>query len=224
MRDAYERFFEKFSITHDDFFQFGLDEIIHIPIETAVTEWANLKQQVLSNQPVTIRSYGRQGRGSQLFVNLIGEVLGNTNVAIDRTNNNAPTRALEIQSGHSKKGRKGCVHVRNYQVAHVFGRTKNPFAFTAPWNMVFIPKILDPFTGHEAKGEAPARFQKMFQRHVFNIFKPLIEDFNSIVSNTSLQSKIARHLDSVDLEEKERKDFEKAVGDVFSPVAVGDLE
>ena len=32
-------------------------------------------------------------------------------------------------------------------------RTKNVYTFTALWNMVYLPKIIDPFIGHEAKSE-----------------------------------------------------------------------
>lgn len=46
----------------------------------------------------------------------------------------------------------------------MFGRTKNIYAFTAPWNIVYMPKILDPFTGHEAKGEMVDEYRMLFQK------------------------------------------------------------
>ena len=194
MRDAYERFSNRFSISLDDLFEFGLAETIRVPVDVAALEWAKLKQRIQSNEAITIRSYGSKGSGSHLFVDLILNIFGNANVEIDTNNNYAPTRVLENHSGYSKKGKKGCVSVRNYQVSHVFGRTKNSFAFTAPWNIVFLPKIIDTFTGHEAKGEASVRFQRMFQRHIFDTFEPMIDDFNSIVSNESLRTRIDEHL------------------------------
>ncbi len=56
---------------------------------------------------------------------------------------------------------------------------------------MYIPKILDPFTGHEAKGEAVEEFTKLFQRMVFDRFKEQIEDFNSIMADQNFIDKIA---------------------------------
>lgn len=71
--------------------------------------------------------------------------------------------------------------IRNYQVSHIFGKTKNPFSFTAPWNIVYIPKIMDSFTGHESKGELTVVFQKRFINHFYMYYQEYIEDFNEMM-------------------------------------------
>ena len=106
MRDAYDRFFKEFGISHDDFFRFGIEEIIHVPVDVAQFEWEKLKRKIRSNSEISIRSYGSKGSGSQLFIDLIEDVFGNSNVVIDKTNNSAPTDVLENLSGYSKKGKR----------------------------------------------------------------------------------------------------------------------
>ncbi|EPE71842.1 TPA: hypothetical protein QB169_001958, partial [Pasteurella multocida] len=65
--------------------------------------------------------------------------------------------------------------------SHIFGLTKNPYAFCAPWNIVFIPKILDPFTGHESKGEITEKITAMYRRLMWDKYEDLISDYNKIM-------------------------------------------
>ena len=44
---------------------------------------------------------------------------------------------------------------------------------------------MDPFTGHEAKGEYIAEFTKMFKDHVYNEFNEMIEEYNGIMTKKS---------------------------------------
>jgi len=217
MRDSYERFLDTFNIAPAALFRFGIDEIIAIPADRATTEWESLKRRVTSNEPVTIRSFGRQGSNSQLFQDLYETVFGNENVEIDKTNNSAPTKLIRDLTGFAKTKKIGCEQLRNYQVSHVFGRTKNPFAFTAPWNIVYLPKIIDPFTGHEAKGSLSDEFQVQFRAHMYNMFKPLIEDFNSIVTDKTLLSLIGAFIDTVESNDQQTK-LRTAVNDEFRPI------
>jgi len=72
--------------------------------------------------------------------------------------------------------------IANFQVSHVFGRTKNVYCFTAPWNIVFIPKIIDPLTGHEAKGGFVEEFQSLFRQKVIQTFHDQIQEYNDIMA------------------------------------------
>lgn len=219
MRDAYTRFFEFFKIAPDEFFKFGLNEMIHIPLETAAKEWEHLKDRIANNETVTIRSYGRNGANSHLFTDLYQSVIGNNSIKIDKTNNDAPTKLLQDCTGYSKKTNKQeCKLIRNYQVSHVFGRTKNPFAFTAPWNIVYLPKIIDPLTGHEASGELPEKFRQEFQQHVIKKFQPLIENFNQIVTDTQFLSRVQQHLLKLDCHNKKR--FSQAITKELLPITM----
>ncbi|HDR1522180.1 TPA: hypothetical protein QB462_000702, partial [Pasteurella multocida] len=98
------------------------------------------------------------------------------NIIVDPSNNNYPTKLLEKSVGLVKNK-----NLYNYQVSHIFGLTKNPYAFCAPWNVVFIPKILDPFTGHESKGEITEKITAMYRRLMWDKYEDLISDYNQIM-------------------------------------------
>ncbi|MDC0274180.1 MAG: hypothetical protein P8M30_13340 [Planctomycetaceae bacterium] len=217
MRDSYERFLDTVNIAPADLFRFGIDEIIAVPVNRATDEWESLKRRVISNEAVIIRSFGRQGSNSRLFQELYEAVFGNENVVIDKTNNAAPTKLLRDFTGFAKTKKNGCEQLRNYQISHVFGRTKNPFAFTAPWNIVYLPKIIDPFTGHEAKGSLSDEFQIQFRTHIYNMFEPLIEDFNSIVTDNNLLSLIGAFIDTIEPADQQAR-LRTAVNDEFRPI------
>lgn len=189
VRDSYQIFFEQ-CVSKERLFRFGLDETILCTDASVGPAWRDLKHRAFNNGEVYIRGFGRNSSGSHLFQQLYSYALSNENVKIDPTNNKVPTEVLREYTGFSKVRNKKYSQLRNYQVSHVFGRTKNIFAFSAPWNIVYIPKILDPFTGHEAKGEAVKEFTKLFQRMVYDRFKEEIEDFNAIMTDQSFINKI----------------------------------
>jgi hypothetical protein len=184
MKDSYEQFFELGHITKKQLFDFGLNETIYAPKQKAEQAWAELKATVENNGIAYIRNYGQRGRGTHLYLDFYAKALGNGAIGIDQTNNRYPAGLIRHLTGYarSKKPKSGETEIRNYQISHVFARTKNPYAFTAPWNIVYMPKMLDPFTGHEAKGEMIVEFTAMFQRQCFEKFQDLIEDFNSIMT------------------------------------------
>tara|TARA_R110002110_G_scaffold415748_1_gene654853 strand:- start:94698 stop:95375 length:678 start_codon:yes stop_codon:yes gene_type:complete len=223
MRDAYQRFFES-CLPKEQLFAFGLSEIISCKPEVVDGAWTELQEKVRGNRSVYIRSFGRNGSGSHLFTEFYRLAIGNENVAIDPTNNSKPTEALREFTGFTKTPKRGFELLRNYQVSHVFGRTKNVFAFTAPWNIVFIPKILDPFTGHEAKGDAVSEFIGMFQREVFERFAPQIQSFNETMENEEFRSNCVRAIGQMERSGKyelaELSKFRRAVSHELSPISV----
>jgi hypothetical protein len=184
MRDSYLEFFSKGYLTKEQFFEFGLESLILSPLENAEQEWQLLKKRIYSNGEVFIRGFGRNSSGSKLFLSLYEKVLNNYNVKIDPTNNAEPTKLISKVTGYSKTGKKGYKPISNYQVSHVFGRTKNVFCFTAPWNIVFIPKLIDPLTGHEANGTIVEEFTTLFRGKVFSKFERQISDYNRIISSS----------------------------------------
>ncbi len=95
-------------------------------------------------------------------------LLKNNNIQKDSSNNSEPTKLLREITGFSKSIKNDTddkEKIINYQVSHIFGRTKNPFLFTAPWNIVWHPRILDPFTGHESKGANADKYKFEFLKH-----------------------------------------------------------
>ncbi len=220
MRDAYEQFFESLKIEQEEFFRFGLSEIIHVPFDVACVEWEQLKLRITNGEPVHIRGFGRNASNSHLFINLYASLLGHQNISIDPTNNAAPAKLLQRLTGFSKTSKKGCKRLRNYQVTHVFGRTKNPYAFTAPWNIVYLPKIIDPFTGHESTGDLTLKFQQMFRNHIFNLFSPMIHDFNQIVGDQQMTSRIDAYLSVLDESPALVKKLRNSLIDEWKPITV----
>jgi hypothetical protein len=200
--DGYNLFFDYFNdITHQRMIKFGLDNLITAELNDAKTEWNSLKSRLVSNETVYIRGYGREAKGTDLFKDLYKLVFNNENILKDKTNNQKPTALIEGLTKHSKKPTKkqlsdGYKYIQNFQVSHVFGKTKNPLLFTAPWNIVILPKIMDPFTGHESKGELTFRFTNELQSFIYDKYKELIKDYNSFVSD-ELLSKIENSIDKI---------------------------
>lgn len=190
MRDSYQKFLSEFQITEIQFFEFGLKDVIYIPLQTAEREWETLKKKIDGNEEVFIRGFGRDAKGTYLFQELYKLLLNNHHVKKDSTNNAEPTKQIRQLTGFTKKSSSKFDLIRNYQISHVFGRTKNVFAFTAPWNLAYVPKIFDPFTGHEAKGQMVEKFTTLFQKQTYDRYYKLIEDFNGIVTDQSFLDKV----------------------------------
>ncbi len=215
MKDSYEIFFAQHA-SKESFFEFGLNETIFISEEKAAEEWDALKNRIYSNDIVHMRGFGRDAHGTHLFTAFYKEVFGNDHIIKDSTNNASPKKLIGQLTGLRVNR-----DLRNYQVSHIFGRTKNIFTFTAPWNIVYIPKIIDPFTGHEAKGPYVDEYQVVFQNIAYEKFKPLIDDFNQIMTNPELQQQIKNYIERLYITEPNQRlvsEFEKALIRELSPI------
>jgi hypothetical protein len=224
MLDSYLEFFSKGYLTKEQFFEFGLESLISSPLPEAEFEWQALKNRIHSNGEVFIRGFGRNSSGSKLFTSLYGALLNNHNVKVDPTNNAEPTRLISKVTGYSKTEKSGFKPISNYQVSHVFGRTKNVFCFTAPWNIVFIPKIIDPLTGHEAKGEIVKEFTRLFRSKVFTKFERQICDYNEIISNGAFLENLEKYFCSItqdsNISSQEVQKLKKSAEEEFSIIEV----
>lgn len=224
MRDSYIRFFSEGYITKEQFFEFGLKETIYSPYEKVEREWINLKQKIHNNEEVFIRGFGRDANGTHLFQALYKKLFSNTKVKKDSTNNTEPTKIISALTGYSKSNNSKYELIRNYQVSHIFGRTKNIFAFTAPWNIVYMPKLLDPFTGHEAKGEMIDEYTILFQKQGYKNFSRFIDDFNEIMTNSTFLVRLETSLNELEndssFENKDIKKLRKAVQNEFMPIKI----
>lgn len=194
MRDSYKIFFEHFNIEFKDIIKFGveIDTIYPNPNEIQ-TEWKNLIDSITNNKEVYIRGYGRDAHGTALYQELYIILLGNRNIKKDSTNNAKPTQLLQRITSFSKtiKNDNGrSKRISNYQVTHIFGHTKNPFLFAAPWNLVWKSKILDPFTGHESKGENTDEYKIVFLKKSKELYSDFIEEYNKLASHYFSPEKI----------------------------------
>ena len=137
MIDSYLQFFSL--IPKQTFFDFGIRNIIYADKGKSFKEWKALKQKIYDkHEELYVRASGRNGAGNNILSSLYKDIFG-INIKFDPTNNQKPTITIQELTGHKKNKT-----IQNYQVSHVFGRTKNVFCFTAPWNIIFIPKLIDP--------------------------------------------------------------------------------
>lgn len=224
MRDSYIKFFSEGYISKEQFFEFGLKETIYAPFEKAERDWKQLKNRIKNNEEVFIRGFGRDANGTHLFQELYQRLVGNSKVKKDPTNNAEPTKIIRELTGYSKTKNSKYELIRNYQISHIFGRTKNIYAFTAPWNIVYMPKMLDPFTGHEAKGEMIDEYTLLFQKQGYEQFGRLIDDFNELITNKGFKDNLNNCLNSLSVDSSfEKKDIEKlkvAVHNEFMPIEI----
>jgi hypothetical protein len=182
MRDAYDKLFTKYP--KDDFFRDALEEIIFIQAEKLQSNWESLKYKLLNNEELYIRGHGRDAGGTELFLTLYKHLFNHDKIKKDPTNNLKPTQVITTLTGLDKTIHKDTAkreRIQNYQVSHLFGRTKNPLLFTAAWNIAYIPKYLDPFTGHETQGKYRREFQTLFNDKIFNLFQAYVNDYNDFV-------------------------------------------
>lgn len=178
MLDDYKIFMEEFNITEERLIEFGIKETIYVDKDIVKEEWKALKSRIFDgSSKVFIRGYGREARGTDLYFSMYSNIFGHNQFIKD------PTNMIKRLTGYSRQEKPTSKYkqLRNFQVSHIFGKTKNPFSFTAPWNIVYIPKIMDPFTGHESKGELTDVFQKTFINHFYMYYQEYIEDFNQIM-------------------------------------------
>ncbi|PCJ12262.1 MAG: hypothetical protein COB04_18025 [Gammaproteobacteria bacterium] len=152
-------------------------------------------------------------------------MVGNKSVAKDSTNNAEPTKIIRELTGYSKIKNARHEPIRNYQISHIFGRTKNVFAFTAPWNIVYMPKILDPFTGHEAQGELIDEYTDLFQRQGYQRFGRLIDDFNQLISSADFLDRLKTSLNAMasdsSFTQQDMEKLRKSVSEEFAPIVIG---
>ncbi len=190
--DSYAQFLDYFGIDTNTFYNFGLDNTIFSEPEYALTQWSSLKEQLLDNQPLTIRGYGRQGKHTDLFFELYKYLFSNSRIKEDGTNNAVPRRNIQAATGHRINKT-----LLNYQCSHIFGHTKNPLLFEAVWNICFTPKMFDPLTGHEAKGIWPEEYQQLFIAASIKRYHECITDYNAFIIEHKISTRIHTFVSSL---------------------------
>ena len=216
-KDSYQVFLDAFNIKKDDLYQWGISSTIFPELDAVADAWEGLKKRIFSNQTVYIRGYGRDAHGTQLYQDLYKALFGNENVKKDPTNNTVPHKHIQQLTGLRRNN-----DVYNYQVSHIWGRTKNVFMFEAPWNICYTPKLIDPFTGHETKGDWPAEFQKLFTAAAHNMYKTFIDDYNQLLIDNDIHNKIALYLQTIksSISEREFVQLERDVYSEFAPITL----
>lgn len=215
MKDAYDNLFRKYN--KQQFFLDGLHDIIYIENDKVINNWENIVRRITNNQELFIRGYGRDAANTNCFFTLYKHLFDNENIKKDPTNNAKPTQLISELTGMNKNLQtdiNGQERIQNYQISHLFGRTKNPLLFTAAWNIAYIPKYIDPFTGHETQGEYKNDFQSLFIKQNKEKFSSFINEYNSFI-NINVLPKLELSLKmtkkELKLNEKIFRKFEKDV-------------
>jgi hypothetical protein len=220
-RDSYINFLKTFKISDDRFVEYGLKDIIFIPKDKASSEWEVLKEKVYSNQEIYIRGMGRDAASTKYMFEIHNRLFGNSNTKKDPSNNTHPTKILENLTGFSKRKSKNTNLINNYQVSHIYGHTKNALMFMAPWNIVYIPKLFDPFSGHESKGELTQIFSSKLKEITYEKFKDQIDDYNNIVNNSKFIDSLNSSIENLKSSNSEMSDkLLKSIKDEFSEVKI----
>lgn len=216
--DGYNKFMEYFDIKQDRLFKWGIENTIFPNVESIDKAWEDLLDRIYNNQKVYIRGYGRNGHGTEIYKNFYSFLLGNNQVIQDPTNNTKPKMIIENLTGLRRNK-----NIFNYQTAHIFGRTKNIFLFEAPWNICYIPKIMDPFTGHEAKGVYISEFQKMFKKNAYARHRKYIQEYNFIVQELKIAEKIIEYSEQLK-KSMDKKRVEQFIADSSKEFALISVE
>ena len=190
LKDSYQEFIDYFKIDKKDLYQFGISSIISADANVAKKQYDQKKYDLFNNKVLSIRGYGRGGVNTNLFLDLYCEIFGNTSIKKDPTNNAAPRANISSATGHRING-----DIQNYQVSHIWGNTKNPLLFESVWNICFIPRLIDPFTGHECSGGWNDDFIPLLREFVYSKYEDLIIDYNDFVTSYDIQQQIHNYVD-----------------------------
>ncbi|AIJ38274.1 hypothetical protein [Flavobacterium psychrophilum] len=129
-RDAYVELFNL--IDKKVFFENSINDIIYIDFEKIDEQWLKLKHDISNKNEVYIRGYGRDAKKSEWFLEFYKNLFDNPNFKKDSTNNAQPTKLIATLTNYTKV-KTGIYKEKNlivnYQISHLFGRTKNPFLF-----------------------------------------------------------------------------------------------
>ncbi len=216
VKDSYSEFLKRFNIKEKDFLEYGKESIIYVPKDIVKEEWKNLKDRIINNKEVYIRPYGNNGKNSKIFLDFIKEVFKNSNIKIDTSRNSRPQLCLK-QYTNLERGK----NIQNYQVSHIFGMTKNPYMFECPWNIAYIPKLFDPFTGHESNGEWTQKFQDFYLQDVQDKFQEFIEDYNNIMLENNIVDRIESFVNNLKgYNQKQKKTFKENLLDNFKIITI----
>ena len=199
-RESYGEFFDEFGIDTEAICGFGLEHSVFADPEIAFAQWERLKGSLLNGHELRIRaiSGNDNDREFQFYKRLNAYLFNNEALGRDCTGNYYPRRNLEKAVGWRVTIRpdRDMGILVNFQTSHVLsGRTHNPLLYSAVWNIVFTPKIIDPFTGDEAQGEVAEHFRNVFLQRVRARFINCIEDYNRFVRENQILERIQQFED-----------------------------
>jgi len=215
MIDSYEVLLSEY-ISKEEFFKFGLEKTIYIPEDKVKKEWDALKKSMQSNKTMYIRGF-KSSSSMHIAFDFYTRVFDNKQVKKDPSNTQNPSKIIEKLTGYKKSK-----DLKNYQLSSIFGHSRNALAFTAPWNIVYIPSILDPLLSVDAKTDLALEYQALFMKHSYEKFKPYIKEFNQMVGNhqflKSMDEYFQKLYDDGHFDKSDMIAFEDTIREDFQPI------
>ncbi len=173
--DTIDSFLKEFSIDPDKFCEWCIKTTIWIEPIKAKKVWDEHINNIKEYGNVYTRKYGRSKENHEAQLKIYKKL--NLPVSFDPTNNAGPEKV--IREGTGKRKNKD---IKNYKISHIFGLTKNPYAFMAPWNIAYTSILTDPFTGHESNHNLTQRITMLLREKSYNDYNELICEYNCIIS------------------------------------------
>ena len=217
MIDSYELLLSQY-ISKEDFFKFGLEKTIYIPNDKVEVEWQSLKKNITNNKAVFIRGF-KTSTGMHMASDFYSMIFENKQVKKDPSNTQNPSKIIEKLTGYKKTK-----DLKNYQLTSIFGRSRNILAFCAPWNIVYIPSILDPLLSADANTELANEYKKRFMQRCFGILACRKRSFWITICNHQFQKSMDEYFqklfDDGHFDKDEMIAFENIIKEDFTPIKV----
>lgn len=221
--DSYEIFFKDFNINKNKFFDWGINNTIFTDFNIVSNEWKKLKHNILNGGGEVYIRGSRAGYKNQenMYKEFYKMIFPNAEIKIDLSGN---TKAQNyIQKITSLKRNRD---LSNYQVSHIWGKTKNAFMYMNALDICFAPRIIDPFTDDtscKVMSDWGEEYCKKFRNYAYNKYKNIIEDYNKLLINYNIENKINKYIELLILNkqhysQKEINDFKENIKKQFTPI------
>lgn len=195
-RNSYDELFEVFPDIADRLCQFGLENSVYAANgtpendELVLRQWHDVVAALEGNDNIYIRLKDTNSQEFRFYRNLYADprLFGNNRLNAGGDGNYYAKRAIQNVTGWNVKQNprrgmdRGCLVY--FTVSHVFGnRTKNPLLFTAAWNIVLTPNLIDPFTNEENHYEFAERFKEEFRARIreSEVVRRCINEYNAFI-------------------------------------------
>ena len=217
MLDSYEKLIPGY-ISKEDFFRFGLEQTLYIPDSNIKKGWDDLLKKIKGNKTLYIRGV-KEANQNHLFFDFNKMVFGNAHTTKDPSNSQSTTKIMDALSGYKKSK-----DLKNYQMSTIFGKSRNIFLFNAPWNLAYVPKIMEPFLSVDNNSELAKEFKALFLEQGKKKFKSYIKEYNELVTNRHFvqqrEDYIEQMYDNAYLDHGVMTKFEDSLREELSPIEI----
>ncbi len=176
----YRRFFDNEENTMEDLWTFTIENMVFVDNDEGIILDARV-QDYLSGKQKDILIASPSSSSEQIkehYLQLYDVLFPGTTFRFEKIENATPRKLLEVLTDVKDTDTPMEVYLklRSYQVLHVFKRIHNPYAYLAPWNIIMIPKVLQPFLTYNEKYVEP-KFMTSGQRFFYEKHQEELPEF-----------------------------------------------